>query len=365
MHTETEVLKSIAEDIASRQNPDTINEPKADHRLLYEANRLEKAIVKEMRTIENVTHRDTFRNDTIGKLVEICDLLYDVHQKVSPDTKVLLDLLTAIKKVLPAEISPRLRLPKAFVIAQKDDFKTALATYEKLLEEQGIDDKLIPIAQIPFMRFTDGKENLFWGDYTWLKAYMAKLDAVDWENSDCSSKTEALMSLLIGRDFNHDQFFIYCKKYIQERIATIGTKKRRLHEYDICRTLVQEDAQHGLPAFDRHANPVADRLLNWIGEETKALKASDGEEYISKLGVVWNLETLAVFFKLLWDYKVFRDVTLEIFSEQIAAAFSTKGKGDFKARSIHGRFYVRDRDVLLTLEALLVKMLADIRLLLQ
>jgi len=365
MHTETEVLKSIAQDIAARQNPETINEPKADYRLELEANRLEKAIIRELRSIDNYTQRDTFRNDTIGKLVDICDLLYDVHQRVSPDTKVLLDLLTAIKKILPTEISPLLRLPKAFIQGQKDEFKTAWAHYEKLLEQQGIDKKLIPIAAIPFVRFIDEKEKLYWGDYTWLKGYMAKLDAVDWQNADCNSSTEALMSLLIGRDFNHDQFFIYCKKYIAERVSTLGTKKRRLHEYDICRKLVQEDTQNGLPAYDRHGNPVSGRLLKWISDETNALKVSDGEEYISKLSVVWNLETLAVFFKLLWDHKAFRDVTLEVFSEQIAAAFSTKGKGDFKPHSVFGRFYVRDRDVLLVLEALLLKMLADVQKLLQ
>jgi len=365
MHTETEVLKSIAQDIASRQNPDNINEPKADHRLLYEANRLEKAIIQELRSIDNNTQRDTFRNDTISKLVDICDLLYNVHERVSPDTKVLLDLLAAIKKILPNEINPQLRLPKAFVSVQKDEFKTAWEGYEKLLKQQEIDYKLIPIAAIPFTKFTDANENLYWGDYTWLKGYMSKLNAVNWDNTDCNSKSEALMSLLIGRDFNHDQFFIYCKKYIAERVGTIGTKKRRLHEYDVCRKLVQEDTQDGLPAYDRHANPVSVRLLKWINDEANALKTSDGEEYISKLSVVWNLETLAVFFKLLWDHKAFRDVTLEVFSEQIAAAFSTKGKGDFKAHSVFGRFYVRDRDVLLVLEALLLKMLADVQKLLQ
>src|ERR1700744_1668954 len=115
MHTETDLLKSIAEDIATRQNPDLINEPKADHRLVLEANRLEKAIVQALRTIDNNIQRDTFRNDTIGKLIDICDLLFDIHHRISPDTKVLLDMLTAIKKVLPDEISLLLRLPKGFV----------------------------------------------------------------------------------------------------------------------------------------------------------------------------------------------------------------------------------------------------------
>jgi len=362
MHPETEYLKSIAEEIAAKKLPESINEPQADHRLLVEARRLEKAITATLRTIDNFAQRDTYHNDTLGKLVDICDLLFETHARISPDTRVLLDLLTAIRQVLPGEINPLLRLSKAFVFTQRDLIKTEWEIYSNRLRDHEIDPNLIVIAAIPFQRFIGSKEKLYWGDYTWLKGYAAKLDAIDWENADCNSKTEALMSLLIGRDFNHDRFFIYCKKYIANRINTISTKKRRLQEYDLCKTLVMEDTQFGLPAFDRHANQVSARLLKWIREEREALKVSDGEAYIGKLSVVWNIDTLALFFKLLWDNKVFRDVTLELFSQQIAAAFSSKGKGDFKAHSIFGRFYVKDIEVLQTLEKLLAKMLEDVRL---
>jgi hypothetical protein len=230
------------------------------------------------------------------------------------------------------------------------------------LTAQDIDPKLIAIAAIPFERFVSAKEKLYWGDYTWLKGYQSKLDALDWANNDCASKTEALLSLLIGRDFNHDRFFIYCKKYITARVKTVDTQNRRLLEYRLCEKLILEDTQIGLPAFDRHASAVSSRLLKWVKEETDALQTIDGGEYIGKLGVVWNIDTLALFMKLLWDHKVFRDVTLEVFSQQIAAAYSSKGKGDFKAHSIYGRFYVKDEEVLRTLEALLLLMLADIRL---
>ncbi|HZY35554.1 MAG TPA: hypothetical protein VFE53_02835 [Mucilaginibacter sp.] len=362
MHPETEYLRSIAEEIAARQLPDTINEPQADHRLLVEARRLEKAIAVTLRSIDNFTQRDTYHNDTLSKLVDICDLLFEAHRRLSPDTRVMLDLLAAIRQILPGEISPLLRLSKAFVFTQKDLIKTEWEVYNSTLRDHEIEPKLIVIAAIPFQRFFDGNEKLYWGDYTWLKGYAAKLGGIDWENADCNSKTEALMSLMIGRDFNHDRFFIYCKKYIMERVGTLNTKKRRLQEYAVCEKLVMEDTQIGLPAFDRHANQVSVRLLKWIKEETEALKTSDSEEYIGKLSVVWNIDTLALFFKLLWDNKVFRDVTLELFSQQIAAAFSSKGKGDFKAHSIFGRFYVKDREVLQTLEALFVKLLEDIRL---
>ena len=110
MHPETEFLRSIAEEIAARQLPDSINEPQADHRLLVEARRLEKAITTTLRSIDSFTQRDTYHNDTLGKLVEICDLLFEAHHRISPDSKVLLELLTAIRQILPGEISPLLRL---------------------------------------------------------------------------------------------------------------------------------------------------------------------------------------------------------------------------------------------------------------
>jgi hypothetical protein len=206
MNSETEFLRSIAEEIAARLNTDSINEPQADHRLLVEARRLEKAITLSLRSIENFTQRDTFHNDTLAKLVDVCDLLFDAHREISPDTKVLLELLSAIRQVLPGEISPLLRLPKAFVFTQKGQIETSWEEYHKTMNSYEIDTKLISIADIPFQRFINGKEKLYWGDYTWLKGYMAKLDAVDWENADCNSSSEALMSLLIGRDFNHDQW---------------------------------------------------------------------------------------------------------------------------------------------------------------
>ncbi|MBS1502646.1 MAG: hypothetical protein JST32_11330, partial [Bacteroidetes bacterium] len=95
MHTDTEYLRSIAEEIAIRQNPETINEPKADHRLLVEARKLEKSVTADLRAIDNFTQRDTFHNDTLGKLVDICDLLFEPHHRISPDVKVILELLSA------------------------------------------------------------------------------------------------------------------------------------------------------------------------------------------------------------------------------------------------------------------------------
>jgi hypothetical protein len=364
MNTETDYLKSMAEEISAKPI-EPINVPLADHRIVLEAKRLEKAIIMELHSIDNFVQRDTFRNDTLGKLVKICDILFNIHHYISPDTMVIIELLAAIRQVIPAEISPALRLPRAYIFMHREAIKSAWNIYAKDLKEQEIDPKLIAIASIPFERFILSNEKLHWGDFTWLKGFQSKLNAIDWENTDCNSKTEALMSLLIGRDFNHDRFYVYCKKYILKRVGAIATKNRRLLEYAVCEKLILEDTQVGLPPFDPHANPVAARLLKWVKEETNALKSSDGEDYVSKIEVIWNVETLALFFKFLWDHKVFKDVGLKDFSKQIALAFSSKGKGDFKPHSIYGRFYVKEREILLTLEALFAAILEDIRRYLQ
>lgn len=347
MHTETEVLKSIAEDIASRQVPDLIYEPKADLRLVLEANRLEKAIVQALRTIDNYIQRDTFRNDTIGKLVDICDLLYEVHHKVSPDTKVLLDLLTAIKKILPAEISPLSRLPKAFVHTQRELLKVQWQEFESVLRKYEVSSDLINIAAIPFQRFIEDREKLYWGDYTWLKGYTAKLNAVDWDHADCNSPAEALMSLLIGRDFNHDQFYVYCKKYIQERVQHVSSKQRKYQEYAVCQKLVLEDTQAGLPSFNRHDNPLSTRLLKFIGEETDAFKNSAGyEDAPQKVEFNWDADTSAVFYKFLMDKGITKKVDTKTYAKQIAATISTVGKDDVQWDTFHKRFYSKDEKYL-------------------
>jgi len=361
MNTETEFLRSIAEEIAARKNPDLINEPQADHRLLFETRRLEKDITLALRAIDNLTQRDTFYNDILTKLIDICDILFGVSHKVSPDTKVLLELLGAVRQVLPGDLSPLLRLPKAFIFLRKEQMAAAWGQQKAALDSYEIDERLVDIAALPFLRFMDGEEKLFWGDFTWLKGYEAKLKAVDWEHADCSSKTEALMSILIGRDFNHEQFYVYCKKYIIARLASVNTKDRRVQELAICEKLLVEDTQVGLPSFDRYANSISSRVLKWIKEETSALKAGKGDEYVGKLSVVWNVEALAVFFKLLWDHKLFKDTTLDLFSKQIAATFSSKTKGDFQAKTVSARFYVTDPDIMKMLEAFLVELLEDVR----
>src|SRR5579871_4052198 len=190
MSTETDYLKSIAEEIAATKN----QTEKPNHHLTNEARRLEKAIIQNLNTIENFTQRDTFHFNTLSKLVHICDILFDNAGGVSPDVRVLIDLMTNVRRILPDEIRPNLKLPKAFIAMQATTFAERWAVHEKEMNRHGIEPALVEIAAIPVARFKISRHQLYWSDFTWLKGYLSKLDMMDWENADCGSKTEALMS---------------------------------------------------------------------------------------------------------------------------------------------------------------------------
>jgi len=358
MYTEIEYLKSIASEIAAKPC-ERLSE--ANHHLSVEAGRLEKAVIHDLLAIENFTQRDTFHFNTLSKLVNICDLLFEANGSVTADVQTLLDLMSAIRKVVPSEVRPNLKLPKGFIALERESLVKAWENYSVVMQKHQINVKLIDIAHIPFRRFAEDGHALYWSDCTWLKGYQAKLDILDWEDADCNSPSEALMSLLIGRDFNDDRFYIYCKKYIQHRTKAIAGKRNKLVEYAECEKLVLQDTQVDVPSFDGHANPVSARLVKWIREEIDFVETHERERAYAKFEFKWNVETIASFFKLLWDHKVFGKVSLEPLSEQIAANCSSVGKDEFQATTIFSRFYVKDAEVIKAVEKILEGMLNDVR----
>jgi hypothetical protein len=353
MNTDTEYLKSIAEEIAASKT----NTDKPNHHLANEAKRLEKDIIQNLNSIENFTQRDTFLFNTLSKLVNISDLLFTAAGSVNPDVMILMDLMAAVRQITPDLIRPNLKLPKAFIELQKDNWSLVWKHQSELITSQGVHAKLIEIAGIPFRRFTEPKQTLYWGDYTWLKGYQSKLEIMDWKDADCNSPEEALLSLLIGRDFNDDRFYIYCKKYIQSRTRKISGKRNKLLEYAECQKLVLQDTQTGVPSFDGHANTVSTRLLKWIGEEIDFVETHERERPWSKFQFAWNVEVISCFFKLLHERKVFGNIPLERFSEVIAANCTTMDKQEVQASTIYSRFYKKDIDLLKSVRKVLKDML--------
>ena len=323
---------------------------------------LEKAIIQSLQSIENFTQRDTYHFNTLSRLVNICDTLYNVHGKITPDVMVIMELLQNVRQILPTELRATLKLAKAFIVMQQAVFEDNWSQHLQELERQGIDAELILIAAVPFQRFHLSKHKLYWGDYTWLKSYLSKLDMIDWEHNDCNSKTEALMSLMIGREFNDDRFYVYCKKYIEAKEKEAHDKRERIEVLAACEKLVLQDTQVGIPSFDHHANRVSTRLIKWIHEEIEFVETHEKEKPYSKFKFAWSIEILAFFMKLLHERKVFGNIKLEPFSEQIAANCSSIGKEEFSAATVHSRFYFKDPDVIRYIEKLLLEMLEAVQL---
>lgn len=360
MNTETEYLQTIAEEIAARakHSPEEITQP--DRHLATEVKRLEKAITHSLYTIENFTQRDTYHFNTLSKLVNICDLLYETTGSVNANTLVLLEMLDAIRHIIPSEIRPGLKLAKAFIGQRRAELTSIWVQHSALMAKYEVPADLIDIAAIPFRRFIEPRHKLFWGDYTWLKGYQAKLDILDWENADCNSPAEALMSLLIGRDFNDDRFYIYCKKYIESRVKAVKGKRDRVMELAQCENLVREDTQLDTASFDAHANSVSNRLVKLIREKIDFIETHEREQPYAKLAFHMYKYTVAFFFKLLHEQKVFGDITFRELSEQIASTCTAMGE-DIPAGSITKKAYPYKKVDFQRMEALLLAMLEYLR----
>lgn len=343
MHTETGYLKMLAEEIAAKHGQYEIG-LLPDKHLVAEVARLQKNITDHLLYIDNFPQRESFYFNTLNKLVEICDILFEVGNTISPDVMILIGLLTEIKKVIPSEVSPNLQIPKAFIFLQRDAILASCNKNFDILKEQGVESKLIKIASIPFKQFAHSTHKLYWRNYIWLKGYQEKLENVDWENADCSSKTEASISLLLNCAFNDDRFFIYCKKYIIERTNRYGTKKRRLAEFAECEKLILQDTLDDFPSYNHRRPNISKKLIDWIRIEINAIKANNSfDEDVYKVEYLWDVDTIALYHKYLMDNGITKKVNTELYAKQIAATISSIGKEEFKWETIHKRLYVKEQ----------------------
>jgi hypothetical protein len=361
MNAVTEYLKSIALDIAAKSR-DENNSLLPDKHLIAEANTVKKKAINCLLSIDNFPQREIFYFDTLTKLVDICDILFNSGNSVSADVSVLLDLLTEIKKVIPSEISPKLQLPKAFIVLQSESMDESCKVHVEILKEQGIDPKLITIAAIPFKQFAHPVHKLYWRNFTWLKGYKEKLETIDWENADCNSKTEALISLLLNCDFNDDRFFVYCRKYILKRTSQYGTKRKRLAEFAECEKLILQDTLDEFPAHNHRRPNISKKLIDWIRIETNAINANDSfDDDLYKIEYLWDVDTIALYHKYLMDHGITKKINTELYARQIAATISSIGKEEFKWETIHKRLYGKDQKSLKRIFDPLLAVVEDIR----
>lgn len=358
MHPDTYYLKTFAEEIAKTTTGNFTSE--LNHRLEAEADKLEKSIAISLLSIENATQRDTFYFNTITHIVRICDILFNINQSINPSVTIVLNLLENVRQILPNELRPNLKLAKAFIVVQRPIFAAAWEKHRQEMEQLQIDPELVTIASIPFARFHLGHHKLYWGDYTWLKSYLSKFDMMDWSHNDCGSKTEALMSLMIGREFNDDRFYVYCKRYVSKRIIPMTGKRPRITELVACEKLVLQDTQVGVPLFDHHANRVSTRLIKWIKEEIDFVETHEREQPFEKLAFQFYQYTLAFFFKLLHEQKVFGDISFRELSKQVASTCTAMGS-DIPPEAMVKKAYLKKKVDFKRMEALLLAMLEYLR----
>ena len=361
MNIETDYLKSIAEDVAAQRREEN-NSLLPDKHLVAEANTVKKIIITRLLSIDNFPQREIFYFDTLTKLVDICDILFNAENSVSPEVRVLLDLLTEIKKVIPSEISPKLPLSKPFILLQSDPMMESCKAHAEIFREQGIEPKLITIATIPFKQFAQPVRKLYWRNFTWLKGYQEKLDTIDWENADCNSKTEALMSVLLNCDFNDDRFFIYCKRYIKQRVGSVQNKNRQLAALAECETLILEDTYYESHAFNHRRKNISEKLIDWVTKEKDAVRLKDSlANELYKIEFNLDVDSLALFWKHLMDHGITKLVGVDLYAKQIAATCSSKGKEEFKWETIKGKFYGKNPKYLKRVFDPLAAIIADIK----
>lgn len=361
MHTETEYLKIIAAEIAAKTKQDS-EDNLPDKHLLAEARRLQKSITNYLLGIDNFPQRESFYFNTLRKLVDICDILYEGSNVITPDVNALLELLAEIKKVLPTEIFPGLKLSKAYIHLQKEKLVEICNGHQKILTDQHVDPKLIMLLTIPFRQFISSKHKLYWRNFTWLKGFEEKLETLDWENADCNSKTEAFISLLLNCDFNDDRFFIYCKKYILKRTSQYGTKRKRLAGFAECEKLILQDTLDEFPPYNHRRPNISKKLIDWIRIETNAIKANESfDDDLYKIEYLWDVDTIALYHKYLMDHGITKKINTELYAKQIAATISSIGKEEFKWETIHKRLYGKDQKSLKRIFDPLLAVVEDLR----
>lgn len=350
----------MAEEISAMNTTNVPTEP--DKHLLTEVKRLEHAITAKIHSTDNFTQRETFFYDSLTKLVVICDILFDAGSAVHPNVQVILNLLENIRRTIPSEVSPKQLLPKAFIHQQRPILEARWTEHQAVLTAQGIDKRLIEIAAIPVVHFTTTKHKLHWRDYTWLKGYEESLENMDWQHADCGSPDEALLSMLIGLDFNDDRFFVYCKRYIKERTSRHHVKKRKLAELAECEKLILQDTQNELPSYNHRRHDISFKLIGWIKKEADAIKANELlDEDMFKIEFNWDVDTIALFWKYLMEHGITKMVPIDLYAKQIAATCSSKGKVEFKPETIKGRFYGKGQKYLKKIYEPFTNIIEDIR----
>lgn len=331
-----------------------------------EARRVETLVSEKLLALKNPTQVSTLLNMVLQKLIIISDRLFGIGQAISPETGVILDLLTAIKSIVPQSISPQLPLPKGFVLTQRDLFSGQWKQLQAVLAGYGMDPLLVEIAGLPVQAFAGQKSRLVWRDYTWLRRFFGFLENADWAHHDCGSVDEALISCLIRLGYNHQRFLGYCYRVIKEKSAAKVGRKAKLEELTRCKTLILQDVAISDLRYESRTEKVGDQLCSWVDAEirlTAQVEADDsGENFKNPFKLRHKLSVLAIalWYKLLYDHDLFDEESLDVLADKMSENISSKQQADISPGSIKTKFYTKDSATIKQLRDLLRRMLDDL-----
>ena len=364
INTEFEVLEAITADLADKASHADVHPANA---LLTEAKRIERLVGIRLLELKNPTQVSTMLNMVLQKLIRIADQLFDINGRLSAETRVILDLMTAIKSMVPQSISPALPLPKGFIQLEAEKFGSHWTALRSVLAKQDINALLIEIAGLPVAAFTLGKGRLVWSDYTWLRRFFDFLENMDWLHHDCGSVEEALISALIRLGYNHQRFLGYCYRVVKEKTDAKVGRKAKLEELTRCKTLVLQDVAISDLRYESRAEKVADQLCSWIDAEIRLVAQIEpddmGDTFKNPFKFRHKLSVLstAMWYKLQYDHGLFDEESLDVLAEKISRNCASKQQSDISPGSIKTKFYTKDTATIKTVEDLLVKMLDDLR----
>lgn len=365
MHIEFDILEAMVKDIAAKPKINHVDKL-PESAMVQEAKRIEMLVSDKLLALKTPTQVSTMLNLVLQKLTRICDQLFEVDNAISPETLVVVDLVTSIKSTVPQSISLHLSLPKAFIHTQGRLFGEYWQQLQARLSEQGINPALIEIAGLPIQSFALNKGKLQWIDYIWLCRFFNFIENIDWQHHDCGSTEEALIFALIRLGYHHQRFLNYCCRLIKERTEAKAGRKAKLEELARCKTLILQEIAVSDPRYEP-TEKVGVRLCAWVDAEIRLVAQIEpedaGDTFNNPFKFKHKLSVLAtaLWYKLQYDHGVFDENSLDLLADKITKNCASKQQSEISPGSVKTKFYTKDSVTIKQIEDVLIKMLEDLR----
>ncbi|MES2650530.1 MAG: hypothetical protein V4663_02265 [Bacteroidota bacterium] len=356
MNYELETLEHLINNILRREEKAGETEHLPDLSLQTEAEKVERMLSQHLLTLTNETQIITFLQVYLGRLIKLCNKLYEREIDANPNAEIILDLIEALRSPVSQYVPETIILPDLFRDRESKKFKYHWAFVLKPLRENGIDQKLIDIMYIPVKQFSSSKENMRWCDFKFLKRYLGVLE----ELTSGKFTLEMLLDTLVGLGYNYSRFTAYYTSGLKMRMATLDYGHiRRMLKAEQAR--LSQISIYTKRDFDTRKLPVLEELGKWIDAEL--IRHEDRRSGTNPFKLVSKLKAVQLAFwkKLEYDHGIYEEDNLDTFSEKITYNYSTKLQEELSAPSMKSKFYPKDGAIYRAIEKILVAMLEDVR----